>query len=133
MTQVRSLMKFFAAARNLELECKQTSQSSAAIHKSFVSHQVGAASNTPSTSESFVLDKIFHRLSNMENRLTKIEKSKSSNPNQQHMKSHQFPKSAVGAGSKSSDELFCTRCKRSTHLVESCHAKKDRFGKILKN
>ena len=72
--------EIFAAARNLELECKQTSQSSAAIHKSFVSHQVAAASNTPNT------PKILHRLSNMENRLTKIEKGKNSNPNQQHNK-----------------------------------------------
>ena len=112
-----SFDEIFAAARSLELEESQSSKQ--LISKNVVSQQVAASEPTP---ESSVLTKIFNRLSTMENRLSKIEAS-----------SKQPRRASLSGQSPADDDLFCSRCKRNTHRLETCHARKEKYGKPLKN
>ena len=105
-----SFDEIFAAARSLELE--ESHFSKLLISKNVVSQQVAASEPTP---ESPVLTKIF-------NRLSKIEAS-----------SKQPRRTSLSGQSPADDDLFCSRCKRNTHRLETCHARKDKYGKPLKD
>ena len=88
-------------------------------------HQVSAASDG-SNVDSSVLDKIFNSLRSLEGRLGKLESART-------VPAPTASPAVKSQGTNVDTPLFCTRCKRNTHVFEQCHAKRDKYGKQLKN
>ena len=63
------------------------------------------------------------RLDRMDARLDQVERTQTTSAKRQ-------PAPATVTDS-SSRELYCSRCRRNTHTAETCHAKRDKYGKWL--
>ena len=133
--------EIFAACRTLETSKNQIpkADTSSSRHsgKTVASHQVSSVSTGQTDISN--MNKLFHRLDAMENkfssklngiesRLSKVERLQSSAPARSASGS-----SAAASGGRTSDPPFCSRCKRNTHSVDQCHAKKDKYGRPLLN
>jgi hypothetical protein len=107
-------LEILAAARSLECEESST--------KEIVSQQVAAGSKSDESSKH---DKVLERLSSLEKQMAQLHAAGLSN----RMNSNP----SATNHSTTNDSTFCTRCKRITHTIDKCHAKKDKYGKLLKN
>ena len=65
----------------------------------------------------------------METRLNKLEATSNNSSQTDISKGKSFlQKSSQTSG----DSNFCSRCKRTSHSIDKCHAKKDKYGKPFK-
>ena len=123
--------EIFAAVRALESQNLAEKKEFATSKKiSTHSHQISTTPSNEASEQSKKLDKILQRLSLMETRLNKLEATSNNSSQIDVSKGKSFLQKS---SQTSRDSNFCSRCKRTSHSLEKCHAKKDKHGKPLKN
>lgn len=135
--------EIFAACRTLEMQRSVPSRpDDKSVRRSVTTSQMASTSADSSKNDSSLYDKLFKRLDSLdsrfsskldkvEKRLSKVEKKRTSMG--RGSRQNDNGGATAGTGSTStSDEPFCTRCKRNSHSVDTCHAKWDRDGKPLR-
>ena len=120
-----SFNEIFTACRTYESRPKKKGDK-----KAVSAHQM-----TSQPDSSF--DKLFKRLDSMESRfnsrldrmdarLDQVERTQTASA-----KRKPAPATVTDSSSSNSRELYCSRCRRNTHTAETCHAKRDKYGKWL--
>ena len=118
--------EIFAASRALESEARLDKVNPNTKKSAPLAHQIVS---TEASDQSRKLDKVLQRLSTIGDRLVKLESQKLSKP----PKYRGEKGNSEASKNSSSDSIYCTRCKRKSHSVDTCHAKIDKYGKPLKN